>query len=99
MVKQLTEGNFKQYLTNEVKFIIGIGSFLIAVGIPYFGIRTDIALINQSIANINQNHEVHIQDIDQAILAIQTQQKADEEKIIANQEAIIKLLTVLHLNN
>ena len=50
-------------LTSEVKFVLGIVLFVGGVVAPYYNQQQDIALIKQSISNINSNHEQHIQDI------------------------------------
>jgi hypothetical protein len=98
MSQDLSQNKMRAWFTEEIKFILTIGTIMVTVGVPYFQIKEDIALIKNNIANINSNHEQHIQDIQQSLLEMKTQQKNDEDKLEANQSAIIKLLTVLHLN-
>lgn len=71
-------------LSTEVKFVIGIVGFVIGVVAPYYQMRQDVALIQQSIATINSNHEVHIQDL--------TQEIKDEMAILKDQQNQINVL-------
>lgn len=81
----------KNVLTTEVKFIIAILVFSFGVVSPYFQMKQNIALMQQDIANINANHEVHIQDLTQAIKDIQVDQKMQNDQIIELQKTIIKI--------
>lgn len=68
----------KDYLTTEVKFIIGIIGFVLGVVAPYYSIKQDIALIKE-------NHFVHIEQI-------QMQLKELKERDLRLQEQYIDLL-------
>ncbi len=61
---------------------------------PITTIQKDIALIQQSIDNINTNHETHIQDILQQIKEMRMNDDAQDAKLDTQQQAIIKLLTI-----
>lgn len=68
------ESKTKNILIRELKLWIFLGGTILTVAVPYFQIRTDIALIQQSVNTINLNHETHIQDI---IKNIEELKKAD----------------------
>lgn len=79
----------KSVLTSEVKFVIGVITIALGVVAPYYGIRQDIALIKNDVSNINANHEVHIQDIQQSIKDLQVTVTAQNAEIIDLQKQII----------
>ena len=57
------ENIIKKVLTTEVKYVLGLLVFGFGVVTPYFSMKENIALIQKDISIINNNHEVHIQDI------------------------------------
>lgn len=59
---------------------------------PIAQVKTDIALIQKDISTINSNHEAHIQDILKNIEELKKQDKALDDKLDLQQQAIIKLL-------
>lgn len=83
------QGLIKSVLTSEVKYIIGIVAFVGGVVAPYYGMRQDIAVMKSDISNINSNHEVHDQDILQAIKDLNIQEVAQEAQIIELQKELI----------
>ena len=85
------ESMIKTALTSEVKFVIGVITIALGVVAPYYQIRQDIALIQSNIANINANHEVHIQDIQQNIKDLQVTVTAQNAEIIDLQKQLISL--------
>lgn len=85
------QGLIKSVLTSEVKYIVGIVLFVGGVVGPYFQMKQNIALIQSDIANINANHEVHDQDIMQAIKDLNAQEVNQEAQIIELQKELIVL--------
>lgn len=81
----------KSVLSTEVKFVIAVLGFAFGVVAPYYTMKQDVALIQKDISNINSNHIVHIQDLTQEIKDIALEQKAQNERMIQLQEAIIRL--------
>lgn len=79
----------RSVLTSEVKFIIAIVTVALGVVAPYYGIKQDIAVINENVANINANHEVHIQDLTQSIKDLQVTVTAQNTEIIDLQKQLI----------
>ncbi|MFA5050958.1 MAG: hypothetical protein WC499_02485 [Patescibacteria group bacterium] len=76
------ESILKQFLTGEVKFVMGIVTISLGVIAPYYAIRQDIALIQQDISIINTNHEAHIQDILQEIKEMKTAEIELQKQIL-----------------
>jgi hypothetical protein len=77
-------------------FIAGTGIIMWMISVvfsPINGLKTDIALIQQSISNINTNHEVHIQDLTQGIKDIKVEQVNQESQIIELQKQLITILS------
>jgi len=68
----------KAILSSEVKFVIGIVTFVIGVVAPYFNMKQDMALIQKDISTINSNHLAHVQDLSQEV--------KDVVKIIESQQ-------------
>lgn len=56
----VTSFNFKENLTREVKYIVGVVMFLAGVVTPFIVIQQDVALIKQ-------NHYMHIEQANKAI--------------------------------
>lgn len=83
------EGLVNSILTSQVKYIIGVVLFVGGIATPYYNMRQDIAVINDNIANINSNHEVHDQDILQAIKDLNVTQVNQEAQIIELQKELI----------
>lgn len=75
--------------------IVWIGGVAIAgvlfVVNPINEMKTDIALINSAIANINSNHEVHIQDLTQDIKEIKLEQLDQQKQIVELQKLLIAI--------
>ncbi len=74
-------------------------TFLIATLTPFVfivwfiaGIRMDIALIQQSISNINSNHEAHIQDILEQIKDMKTIEINQAGQIIELQKQVLVIV-------
>ena len=72
----------RMILFSEVGIVVMIGSFLLGVVVPFFDMKKDIALIQQSIESINNNHEAHIQDILDQIKEIKEKQLRQDEIVI-----------------
>ena len=62
-----TSSLVRAILSSEVKFIIGIVGFVVGVVAPYYQMKQDVSLIQQSISVINSNHLTHTQDLAQEI--------------------------------
>lgn len=62
-----TANLIRAVLSTEVKFVIGIVGFVMGVVAPYYSMKQDMALIQQSISIINSNHLTHTQDLAQEI--------------------------------
>lgn len=58
------ESIIKKILTTEVKYLIGVITFVIGVVAPYYSIRQDIALIKE-------NHFFHMESMSKDILNLQ----------------------------
>jgi len=84
--KAQEENLIKKVLTSEVKFVLGIIVFVFGVAGPFYGMKQDIALIQQNITQINSNHEQHIQDIMQ-------DQKEQKQQIIELQKQLIIVIS------
>lgn len=85
----------KDYKTILSAFMAGSGLLmwiLLYVFNPMAEVKTDIALIQKDISNINSNHEQHIQDIMQNIKEMKEEDKELRDKLDIQQQAIIKLL-------
>lgn len=88
------EKNFvRSVLTTEVKWIISIIVFVFGIATPYFGIKQDIALIQASISNINNNHEAHIQDLSQQMKDLGAMQVEQQKQIIELQKQLLVILS------
>lgn len=86
-----TANLIRAVLSTEVKFIIGIVGFVMGVVAPYYSMKQDVALIQQSIATINSNHLTHTQDLAQEIkdtVAVLKNQQ-DQINILQTQQAVI----------
>lgn len=78
-------------LSTEVKFIIGVVGFVMGVVAPYYQMKQDVSLIQASIANINSNHEAHIQDLTQQMkdMLVQVQHNQQNIQNLQTQNAVI----------
>lgn len=78
-------------LSTEVKFIIGVVGFVMGVVAPYYQMKQDVSLIQASIANINSNHEAHIQDLTQQMkdMLVQVQHNQQNIQSLQTQNAVI----------
>lgn len=96
---------FKKIIFNEITFVIavfgaawGVFNYLndphVAIDNDIAKIHTDIALINQSIATIKDNHEAHMQAALEEIKALKEQDVIFDQRLEKQNEAIIKLLTL-----
>lgn len=79
--------------------MVSIAVFVVGVVGPYYDIKTQIALIQASVTNINANHEVHIQDITQEIKDLKVEAIDQQKQIIDLQKQILVLLTNKNANN
>jgi hypothetical protein len=86
---KITSSNFRALFQNElgawVKFAITSLAFLFGVLAPYYQVRQDIALIQQSIRTIETNHLAHVQDLAQI-------QKEQGQAILEMQKQIWQLI-------
>jgi len=89
----LIKSIFTTEFSGSVKWIVSIALFVGGIVGPYYKIQTDIALIQASIANINTNHEAHIQDLTQDIKEIKVQQVDQQKQIIELQKQLIVVVT------
>jgi predicted PurR-regulated permease PerM len=88
----VSEGKIRKVLFSEVGLVVTILVFLFGVIAPYFTITRDIALIQQSIDNINTNHETHIQNILTNIKEIREKQASQDLLLQQNSDAILVIL-------
>lgn len=88
----MNEIKTKRWFESEVARYGAIIVFFVPITIFFFGIKTDIALIQQSIWNINSNHEAHIQDILSALKDMRQEQLDQEKQIIELQKQMIVIL-------
>ena len=86
------EQKIEKWYESKVTFVIATITPLVVVLAFLFSMKTDIALIQQSIGNINSNHETHIQDILQNIEKIQKENNKQNEQIIEMQKQILLLM-------
>lgn len=78
-------------LSTEVKFVIGVVGFVIGVVAPYYQMKQDVSLIQQSIAVINSNHLTHTQDLAQEIKDVVgvLKNQQDQINVMQVQQAVI----------
>lgn len=86
-----TASLIRAVLSTEAKFVLAIVGFVVGVVAPYYQMKQDVALIQQSISNINANHEVHIQDLTQNVKDISSVIQAQQQQIttLQTQQAVI----------
>lgn len=89
------DSSIRSILTSEVKFVIATITLAATVGIPYFGMKSDIALIQQSILTIQNNHEVHIKDILEEVKELKAADRILSDKLISTNETMVKLMTLI----
>ena len=82
---QRDENKVEEILISKGKLVVsiftaGIGVIIFVI-VPIYDIKTDQALISQSIQTINLNHESHIQSILDEIKEIK-QKDSDQDKLI-----------------
>lgn len=97
MAQPLTE-TVRNILTTEVKYVIAIVLFFSGFMTQYYGMRQDIALIKNDISNINANHEVHIQDLNQNIkdiLEVVSEQQKDIASLQQQNAAMLQQINYL----
>jgi len=86
-----TTSLIRAILSTEAKFVIGIVGFVIGVVAPYYQMKQDVALIQQSIATINSNHLTHTQELAQevkdTVKVLQSQQQ--QITVLQTQQAVI----------
>lgn len=81
---------------SKITFIITLLSPVIIVMLYVSNIQTHIALIQQSIDNINVNHETHIQDIFQQLKEQRAADTVQQAQIIELQKQILIILNKGH---
>lgn len=86
-----TASLIRAVLSTEVKFIIGVVGFVMGVVAPYYSMKQDVALIQQSIAVINSNHMTHTQDLSQEVKDIVNVLQSQQQQItvLQTQQAVI----------
>jgi len=70
-------------------------SFIMFVVIPQQETKTNIALIQQSIKKIEENHLTHLQDYAEEIKEVKQEQKELDEEQIKLMKSIERILTIL----
>lgn len=78
------ESIVKKILTTEVKYLIGVTTFILGVVAPYYSIKEDIALIKE-------NHFTHMESMTKDILRIQEEQKECGTKYLELLELIYNI--------
>jgi len=81
---QDNDNAIKRILTTEVKYIIGVATFIIGVVAPYYSIKQDIVLIKE-------NHFSHMEMMTRDILKLQEGKKECDEKYIELLELIYNI--------
>lgn len=93
--QQTSESAIRRVIKNDVTLVITIGgfifSFIMFVVRPQMETAKDIALIQQSIDNINTNHLTHLQDYTAEVKALQEEQ-TEQSKI---QTELMKEITTI----
>lgn len=54
-----TQNKMRTYLTTEVKYVIGIATFILGVVAPYYSIRENISLIQKDISTMQKTLQTH----------------------------------------
>jgi predicted PurR-regulated permease PerM len=82
----------EKWFESRIGFMILAGGTVVSMMWAIFGpitaIQKDIAVIQNNIVNINQNHETHIQDLTQSIKDIEKEQTIMMKTITENQTFI-----------
>jgi len=87
------ELKIEKWWESKITFLIATVAPLVVVLAFLFGMQKDIAVIQSNIANINSNHEVHIQDIQQSIKDLQQEQVEQNRVTQELQKQIIAILS------
>ena len=85
----MEESKILKILKSEIGVVISIASFLLVVLVPYYSIKTDIALIQKDISIININHEQHIQDILNELTKIKEDEVTLEKDLAITNQTLI----------
>lgn len=80
----MNQESLKKYLTAEIRFILAIVAFVWGVAVPYFGIKTDIAIIKQ-------NHMAHVEMYGKELSKLSDIQTKQQDTIIQLMKEISKL--------
>ncbi|MCX6724260.1 MAG: hypothetical protein NT155_03775 [Candidatus Staskawiczbacteria bacterium] len=86
------ETKIEKWYETKITFLIATLTPLVIIMAFLFGMQKDIAVIQTNITNINTNHEVHIQDIEESIKDLQNQQVIQNNTMTDLQKQIIALL-------
>lgn len=86
-----TASLIRAVLSTEAKFVLGIVAFVMGVVAPYYQMKQDVALIQQSIATINSNHMQHTEDLAQQVKDTMSLVAAQQNQInnLQTQQAVI----------
>lgn len=85
------EVKLEKWYESKITFLIAIITPMVIVMAFIFSIKTDVAVIQNNISNINTNHETHIQDIMEELKDINNDQKNQNDQIIELQKQILLL--------
>jgi hypothetical protein len=88
----MNESKILKAIRTEAGVVVSIVTIAIGIIFPYFGIKTDIALIQKDISIINTNHEAHIQDILTRMEKNDLEETAQNDRLEQMNNALIKLM-------
>ncbi len=101
MKKELNESSIRKILKNEavtviwiIGLVFGITKFVV---IPQQQTSKDIALINESIKKIEENHLTHLQNYAEEIKDIKVKQEAEDKEQVELMKAITTINAKLNL--
>lgn len=86
------DDKIEKWYESKIAFLITVLTPVVISLAFLLGMKTDIALIQQNIANINTNHEAHIQDILAAMKDMKADQAKQQDQIIELQKEILLII-------
>ena len=93
------ERNIRQVIKDNAMTLVWVAgvvfSFIMFVVIPQQETNTNIALIQQSIKKIEENHLTHLQDYAEEIKEVKADQKELDAEQVELMKSIERILTIL----
>lgn len=87
------EAKVERWWESKAVFLVTVLTPVVVILSFIFGMRQDIAVMRSDIANINTNHETHIQDLTQEIKDLHVTQVDQQKQIIDLQKQILVIIT------